>query len=138
MDPLLSVVIPTYNCKSYLGECLGSVLEQLPKNYELIVVDDGSTDGTVRQLSSYNGKFDNLTIVYCEHKGASGARNTGLKMASGKYITFVDCDDCIRDGFFEDSRELCSCGDVSGCKKVVANTCDKSVHYAPLYRFHCP
>ena len=106
MDPLLSVVIPTYNCKSYLGECLGSVLEQLPKNYELIVVDDGSTDGTVRQLSSYNGKFDNLTIVYCEHKGASGARNTGLKMASGKYITFVDCDDCIRDGFFEDSREL--------------------------------
>ncbi len=106
MDTVLSVIIPTYNCETYLDECLGSVLGQLPADYELIVVDDGSTDGTVSKLASYNGKYNNLRFVCCEHKGASGARNTGLEMAKGKHITFVDCDDCIRDGFFAESRKL--------------------------------
>ncbi len=106
IDTVLSVIIPTYNCETYLGECLDSVQGQLPADYELIVVDDGSTDGTVSQLASYNGKYNNLRSVFCEHKGASGARNAGLKMAKGKYLTFIDCDDCIRDGFFAESRKL--------------------------------
>jgi len=106
MQPMLSIIIPTYNRESCLDECLGSVLDQLPCDYELIVVDDGSADGTVKRLAGYDGKYDNLHILCCAHKGASGARNTGLKAASGKYITFVDCDDCIRDGFLEESRRL--------------------------------
>ncbi|MBQ3426432.1 MAG: glycosyltransferase family 2 protein [Clostridia bacterium] len=106
MNPVLSVIIPTYNCESFLDECLGSVLWQLPPDHELIIVDDGSTDRTVSQLTAYDGKSDNLTIVCCEHKGAAGARNTGLKMAKGEYLTFLDCDDCIRDGFFAESRKL--------------------------------
>lgn len=110
MDPVISVIIPTYNCESYLDECLGSVLGQLPPDCELIVVDDGSTDNTVCRLTSYNGQYNNLRIVCCEHKGASGARNTGIKMAKGEYLTFVDCDDCIRDGFFEESRKLLKSG----------------------------
>ena len=116
MDTVLSVIIPTYNCETYLDECLGSVLGQLPADYELIVVDDGSTDGTVSKLASYNGKYNNLRFVCCEHKGASGARNTGLEMAKGKHIIFVDCDDCIRDGFF--------CGE----SKAVKNGC-RSVYF---------
>lgn len=124
MDPVLSVIIPTYNCETYLDECLGSVLEQLPADYELIVVDDGSTDGTVSKLASYNGKYNNLRIVCCEHKGASGARNSGLKMAKGEYITFVDCDDCIRDGFFAESRRLLKTGAdlyIFGIERVLMN-----------------
>ena len=124
MDPVLSVIIPTYNCDAYLDECLGSVLGQLPPDYELIVVDDGSTDGTVSKLASYNGKNNNMHIVCCEHKGASGARNTGLKMAKGEYITFVDCDDCIRDGFFAESRKLLKTGAdlyIFGIERVLMN-----------------
>ena len=106
----ISVIIPTYNCNSCLDECLVSVLNQMDEEMELIVVDDGSTDGTVEKLAlhkdKFKDKFNNLRIEFCEHKGASGARNTGLDWASGKYVTFVDCDDCIRQGFFKESREM--------------------------------
>lgn len=124
LDTVLSVIIPTYNCESYMDECLGSVLRQLPSDCELIIVDDGSTDGTVSRLTSYNWQYNNLRIMCCEHKGASGARNTGLKMAKGEYITFVDCDDCIRGGFLEDSRRLLETGAdlyIFGIERVLMN-----------------
>ena len=104
--PLLSIIIPTYNCEAYLSECLDSVLSQLPKDCELIVVDDGSEDGTKKLLASREGIQPNLHILYNRHCGASGARNAGLNAAKGEYVAFVDCDDCLKEGFLEQSLTL--------------------------------
>lgn len=104
--PLLSVIVPAYNCEEYIEECLDSVLGQLPEDYELIVVDDGSDDTTADILKKYDGTRDNVRIFYNEHRGASGARNRGIKSAKGEYIAFLDCDDCMRDQFLIKSRDL--------------------------------
>ena len=106
MGPLLSIVIPTYNCADYLDECLHSVLDQLPEDCELVVVDDGSTDGTTDLLASYETTFDCVKVLYNEHKGASGTRNLGLDAASGAYVAFVDCDDMLKPGFLAESRHF--------------------------------
>ena len=106
MKPLLSIIIPTYNCAAFLDETLGSVISQLPPDFELIVVDDGSTDETAEKLSGYEHISDNIRISYRSHKGASSARNAGIELAEGEYITFMDCDDCLAEGFLEKSRPL--------------------------------
>ena len=106
----LSVVIPTYNCLSYLDECLRSVLRQLPDDCELIAVDDGSDDGTAQALAGYVDAHPRFRFVLCEHSGASGARNTGLDLARGAYVTFIDCDDCLREGFLACSLPMLSRG----------------------------
>ena len=106
MKPFVSIIIPTYNCRPFLEEGLVSVLEQLPEDYELIVVDDGSSDGTLSVLARYEGRYGNLQVCPREHRGASGARNAGLDRARGDYIAFMDCDDCLREGFLPESRPL--------------------------------
>ena len=94
----LSIIIPTYNCDQYVRECLDSVLHGIPDRTELIVVDDGSDDSTKVILSEYDNS-DKTKIIYSSHKGSSGARNTGIDNARGEFITFLDCDDCIKEGF---------------------------------------
>ena len=106
MDPLLSIIIPTYNCEEFVQEGIDSILQQLPGDYELIIVDDGSSDGTVQKLKAYEGIRSNLRVFYGAHKGVSAARNTGLDMATGVFVAFMDCDDCIRENFFAESRSL--------------------------------
>lgn len=105
-DIRLSVIIPTYNCRKYLKECLHSILLQLPSDCELIVVDDGSGDGTTELLPGYEHAQKNVHVIYREHKGASAARNAGLDIAAGEYVTFIDCDDCMRRGFLQESLPL--------------------------------
>ena len=102
----LSVIVPTFNCREYLDECFQSILRQLPSDCELVAVDDGSDDGTVEILSGYEGTQNHVHVVYREHKGASAARNAGLDAAAGEYVTFIDCDDRMRDGFLCDSLPL--------------------------------
>ena len=99
MGSRLSIVVPTYNCEAYVGECLNSVLAQLPRDCELVVVDDGSNDATPDMLRTLDGTRENLRIVFREHGGASAARNAGLDAACGDYVAFLDCDDCLRPDF---------------------------------------
>ena len=106
--PVISIILPTWNCEGYLEEALHSVLSQLPEDNELIVVDDGSTDTTAQKLSALEGARPNLRIALRKHAGASAARNAGLDMARGKYVFFLDCDDVLRDSFLKDSRPLLS------------------------------
>ena len=106
MERVLSIIIPTYNCSRFVDEGIGSVLSQLPDDYELVIVDDGSTDDTVERLKAYEGTRENLKIFYGEHKGASAARNMGLDLATGCFVAFMDCDDCLQDDFIEKSRPL--------------------------------
>ena len=104
---MLSLIIPTYNCADYLDETMDSVLSQLPEGYELVVIDDGSDDGTAEKLAEYQ-KLSNskLKIFLHEHKGVSAARNAGIDAAGGEFVTFMDCDDCLINGFFERSRPV--------------------------------
>lgn len=94
----LSFIIPVYNVEAYLAECLDSLLEQdIPcEEYEIICVNDGSTDGSLQILRRYEQNFPNVRVIDQENGGVCVARNTGLDAARGEYIWFVDADDQVR------------------------------------------
>lgn len=102
-DKLLdvSIIIPVYNAENYLPQCLDSILSQTLKNIEIICVDDGSTDNSYRILQKYALKDSRVKIIHQDNKGSSAARNTGLKVASGKYIGYVDSDDWIDSKMYQ-------------------------------------
>lgn len=91
--PLLSVIVPIYNVEKYLKQCIESVIKQKLESYELILVDDGSTDSSKRICDEYFENNTNIKVFHKKNEGASGARNYGLKKASGKYVLFLDSDD---------------------------------------------
>lgn len=96
LAPLVSVVIPTYNRKHTLKRCIDSVLNQTYKNYEIIIVDDCSTDGTMEYVEAEYGAISDINIVYVRNDnnlGAAGSRNAGVSYANGEYIAFHDSDD---------------------------------------------
>ena len=103
---ILSIIVPTYNCEEFIEEGIASITSQLPDTCELILVDDGSSDGTREILRQYEKFTDNVIVLYGDHKGASGSRNVGIDNAHGKYITFMDCDDMLQEGFIESSLKL--------------------------------
>lgn len=91
----ISVIIPVYNVEAYVRECLDSVLNQSFEDYEIICVNDGSTDNSGMILEEYEKRSDKLRVIYQENKGLSEARNTGIRHATGKYICFLDSDDLL-------------------------------------------
>lgn len=91
----LSIIVPVYNVAPYLKTCIDSILNQTFKDYELIIVDDGSTDGSENICESYKLKDNRIRVIHQKNKGLSGARNTGIDAARGTYIAFVDSDDYI-------------------------------------------
>lgn len=92
----ISIIVPVYNAEKYLEQCLDSLFAQTLAEIEIIIVDDGSTDGSSAILKRYEEKFpDKLTVFCTDNKGVSSARNTALKYAQGEYIQFVDADDYI-------------------------------------------
>ena len=93
----LSIVVPVYNVEAYLEKCVGSLLAQdLPQEaYEIILVDDGSTDSCSAICDSFAAGYGNIRVIHQPNKGLSGARNTGIAAANGKYIQFVDSDDFL-------------------------------------------
>lgn len=97
--PCLSIVIPVYNAVKYLEQCVKSILSQSFINYEIILVDDGSTDGSSRICDEYEMKDKRIKVLHQSNAGASHARNIGIRKAQGDYIWFIDADDWIEDGF---------------------------------------
>lgn len=91
MPPFFSVIIPTYNRRYFIKTCIDSVLKQTFSDFELIIVDDGSTDHTITMISEYSGK--GVNYLFIRHRGVSHARNSGIKVSGGKYIAFLDSDD---------------------------------------------
>lgn len=100
-DDIISVIIPVYNTKNYLNKCIDSVLRQTYKNIEIIIIDDGSTDGSAELCDMYAKKDKRIKVLHKENSGVSDARNHGLKIAKGKYIGFVDSDDYIEETMYE-------------------------------------
>lgn len=92
---LISVIIPVYNVELYLAECLDSVLTQTYPHYEVICVNDGSTDGSQAILENYAAKYDKIQVINQDNKGLSAARNAGIAAAKGDYVFLLDSDDKI-------------------------------------------
>ena len=92
---LISIIIPVYNVAPYLRDCLDSALKQDMSNYEIICINDGSTDNSLSILEEYKKQFPQINLISQENKGLSAARNAGLRAATGDYILFLDSDDWI-------------------------------------------
>ncbi len=105
---MISIVIPVYGVEKYIGGCIQSVLDQTEKNFELIIVDDGSPDHSIeiaeRILS--NSWLENYRLIHTENRGVSAARNTGLKIANGQFVVMVDADDVLAPCFLEDMLSM--------------------------------
>ena len=99
----VSVIVPIYNTSKYLEKCINSIINQTIgfENIELILVNDGSTDDSEKIIKKYLKAHKNIKYIYQENSGLSSARNSGLKIASGEYISFVDSDDWINENMYE-------------------------------------
>lgn len=96
---MVSVIIPVYNAEKYIKECLASVLNQTMDQLEVLCIDDGSTDNSLRLLQDYQRADSRIKLYSQKNQGAGPARNRGLKVAVGKYVAFVDADDLWHDDF---------------------------------------
>ncbi len=97
----LSVIIPIYNVEKYIPQCLDSILNQAFKDFEIICVNDGSSDNSLSVLQSYKEKDDRIIIIDKKNEGSGIARNAGLAIAKGDYIYFVDGDDWVEENVFD-------------------------------------
>lgn len=102
MNYSVTVILPVYNCERFLERAIESVINQdMFNECELILVDDGSTDNSPALCDSYSEKYDNIRVIHQKNSGVSVARNNGLKIASGEWITFLDSDDYLLPGAFQ-------------------------------------
>ena len=101
-SPMVSIIIPIYNVEKYLGTCVESILKQTYSNIEIVVINDCSTDGSLKILKKYAKKYDNMILIENkENKGLSYSRNVGLEKATGKYIGYIDSDDYVDSTYYE-------------------------------------
>ena len=107
INPFVSIIVPVYNVESYLRRCLNSILLQSYSNIEVIVVDDGSTDLSGTICDEYQKQDSRVKVIHKTNQGLGAARNTGLKIAKGEYISFVDSDDYIDLNMIEVLLEAC-------------------------------
>lgn len=99
--PLVSVIIPVYNTEKYLDRCINSVLAQTLSDIEVLLIDDGSTDGSGKICDDYARKDKRIHVIHTSNQGVSHARNRGLEQAKGEYISFIDSDDWIDSNMLE-------------------------------------
>ncbi len=96
----LSIIVPVYKARRYLQNCIESILQQTYTDYELILVDDGSPDGSGTVCDRYAQECDKVKVIHKKNGGLSSARNAGIAVAQGEYITFVDADDIVASGTY--------------------------------------
>lgn len=99
--PLISVIVPVYNSEKYLKNCIDSVFSQTYQNWELVLVDDGSSDASGEICDYYSRSDKRVKVIHQNNAGVSAARNTGIETACGQYIMFIDSDDSITEDCIE-------------------------------------
>ncbi|MGL4739211.1 MAG: glycosyltransferase [Sarcina sp.] len=102
----LSIIMPVYNAEKYLIECLNSVINQTINSKEVIIINDGSVDNSLEIIQEFATRYDFIKVIDKENEGVAVARNIGLKVASGRYIGFVDCDDILDKNMFKEMFEI--------------------------------
>ncbi|WP_330623213.1 glycosyltransferase family 2 protein [Kineothrix sp. MSJ-39] len=137
---LISIIVPVYNVEKYLARCIDSILKQSYSNLEIILIDDGSTDTSGTICDQYTMKDQRIRVVHKKNEGLGYARNSGIELANGKYITFIDSDDYIGEKHIEKMYNLIINTNTDTClaghTKVYAtheekntNTCSGKVFY---------
>lgn len=112
---LISIIVPVYNTEKYIERCLDSIMKQDYPNFEVILVNDGSTDESGIIIQKYKEKYKNISYIKQENKGVGAERNAGIKVAKGDYISFVDSDDLIMEDYCSHLLSIigvryCCCG----------------------------
>ncbi len=114
---MVSIIVPVYNAALYLERCMASLLGQTYGNTEILLIDDGSTDGSGRICDDFAGRYGKVRVFHTSNEGVSSARNLGLEECGGTYLTFVDADDVLAEDMLE--HLVCMIeeenGDVAGC-----------------------
>lgn len=103
---MISIVVPVYNVLPYLSDCINSIVTQRDDGLEIILVDDGSTDGSERLCDQYAKEYEMVRVIHKKNTGLSATRNLGIEVAKGEYIIFVDSDDMLAPGFVSKALEL--------------------------------
>lgn len=116
MEELISVIIPVYNVEKYLKRCVESVINQTYTNIEIILVNDGSKDDSGKMCDEYKQKDNRIKVIHKENGGLSSARNCGIEIMSGSYVTFIDSDDYVCTNYVEQLHDM-----------IVDNNCDLSM-----------
>ena len=101
MDELVSIIVPVYKVEKYLNRCIDSILNQTYINLEIILVDDGSPDNCGKICEEYAQKDNRVIVIHKENGGLSDARNKGLNIARGEFVSFIDSDDFIDKSMIE-------------------------------------
>ncbi len=107
MEDLISVIVPVYNVEAYLDRCMHSVLNQTYQNLEILLIDDGSTDGSPALCDAYATRDRRIKVLHKPNGGLSDARNAGLALAQGAYIGYVDSDDWIEPDMYASLHRAC-------------------------------
>ena len=118
MERLVSIIVPVYNAEKYVRRCVDSILVQDYPNFELILMDDGSTDGSGEICDAYAGRDERVRVIHKENTGVSDTRNQALELAEGEYIQFLDSDDWIVP---EATRLLVQAMEKNGCDMVISD-----------------
>lgn len=116
--PKISVIVPVYKVEQYLSRCVDSLLSQTFRDFELILVDDGSPDNCGAICDDYAQKYDFITVIHKKNGGLSDARNYGIDIARGEYLSFVDADDWVAPEFLETLYNAIA---VSNCRMAICN-----------------
>ena len=114
----ISVIVPVYNTEKYLNRCIDSILAQTFTDFELLLIDDGSTDSSGKICDDYAAKDSRVKVLHKENGGVSRARNLGIDNAQGEYLSFIDSDDYIRPEMYE---KLAKIIDIYGVDLVCSN-----------------
>ena len=117
-NQLISIIVPIYNVEKYLKQCIESIISQTYRNIEIILVDDGSPDNCGKICDEYSQKDKRIIVLHKENGGLSDARNKGIDIAKGDYLTFVDSDDFVNIDYIEklynsikfNNTKLAQCG----------------------------
>lgn len=125
VNPSISIIVPVYKVEKYLNRCLDSIIAQTFTDWECILIDDGSPDNSGEICDDYAKKDERFVVIHQENAGVSAARNAGLDITKGEYITFVDSDDWVENSFLQeqysdivsDDYDVCICGFVGNKKK---------------------
>lgn len=117
----ISIIVPMYNCEKYLSRCIDSILAQTFLSFELLLIDDGSSDNTRNICTNFANRDNRIRYYYENNAGVSSARNYGLNLAKGEYITFIDADDYVDSFYLE---RLIDTMHENNCDIVISNAFD--------------